>query len=60
MSFFTDRPVLEMPRGLYPWGTRAEGRTEVRGLLATRFKGIPDVLYSEDRHLACGDRGFSE
>jgi ketosteroid isomerase-like protein len=60
MSFFTDHPVLEMPRGSEPWGTRAEGRAEVRSLLATRFKGIPDVHYSEDRHLACGDRGFSE
>ncbi|HEY8686490.1 MAG TPA: nuclear transport factor 2 family protein [Chloroflexota bacterium] len=60
MSFFTDHPVLEMPRGSHPWGTRAEGRAEVRALLATRFKGIPDVHYSEDRHLVSGDRGFSE
>jgi ketosteroid isomerase-like protein len=60
MSFFTDHPVLEMPRGSHPWGTRAEGQAEVRALLATRFKGIPDVQYSDDRHLACGDRGFSE
>lgn len=60
MSFFTDHPVLEMPRGSHPWGTRAEGWAEVRALLATRFKGIPDVQYSEDRHHACGDRGFSE
>ena len=29
-------------------------------MLATRFKGIPDVQYSDDRHFACGDRGFSE
>lgn len=60
MDFFTDHPVLEMPRGSDPWGTRAAGRVEVRALLATRFKGIPDVHYSEDRHVACGDRGFSE
>jgi ketosteroid isomerase-like protein len=60
MTFFADHPVLEMPRGVNPWGTRAEGRAEVRALLATRFQGIPDVHYSEDRHLACGDRGFSE
>ena len=60
MSFFTDHPVLEMPRGSELWGTRAEGRAEVRAALMTRFKGIPDVHYSEDRHLACGDRGFSE
>lgn len=60
MGFFTDHPVLEMPRGSHPWGTRAAGRSEVRALLATRFEGIPDVRYSEDRHFACGDRGFSE
>jgi ketosteroid isomerase-like protein len=56
MSLFTDQPILEMPRGSHPWGTRAEGRAEVRALLATRFKGVPDVQYSEDRHLACGDQ----
>ena len=60
MSFFTEHPVLVMPRGTHPWGTRAEGRVEVRALLATRFQGIPDVHYSEDRHLACSDRGVSE
>jgi ketosteroid isomerase-like protein len=30
MSFFTENPVLEMPRGSQPWGSRAEGRAEVR------------------------------
>jgi hypothetical protein len=28
--------------------------------LATRFKGIPDVQYTDDRHFTCGDRGLSE
>jgi ketosteroid isomerase-like protein len=60
MSFFTESPVLQLPRGSQPWGSRAEGRAEVRALLATRFQGIPDVHYSEDRHLVSGDRGFSE
>jgi ketosteroid isomerase-like protein len=60
MSFFADRPILEMPRGPYPWGARAEGREAVRALLATRFEGIPDVNYSEDRHFVCGDRGVSQ
>jgi hypothetical protein len=32
----------------------------VRRLLATRFEGIPDVHYSDDRHFVCGDRGVSE
>lgn len=60
MAFFGDRPVLEMPRGPHPWGTRAEGRDDVRALLATRFEGLPDVHYSEDRRFVCGDRGVSE
>jgi ketosteroid isomerase-like protein len=60
MSFFGNHPVFDMPRGPQPWGTRAEGEAEVRALLATRFEGIPDVNYSEDRHFVCGDRGVSE
>jgi ketosteroid isomerase-like protein len=60
MTFFGDHPVFDMPRGPDPWGTRAEGREAVRALLATRFAGIPDVHYSEDRHFVCGDRGVSE
>ncbi len=28
MTFFGDHPVLEMPRGPHPWGTRAEGRVQ--------------------------------
>lgn len=60
MSFFTERPVFDMPRGADPWGRRAEGRAAVRALLASRFEGVPDVHYSEDRHFVCGDRGVSE
>ena len=60
MTFFADDAVLEMPRGAYPWGTRAQGRDDVRALLATRFEGIPNVRYSDDRHFVCGDRGVSE
>jgi ketosteroid isomerase-like protein len=60
MAFFSDDPILEMPRGPEPWGARAQGRPAVRQLLATRFEGIPDVHYGEDRHFVCGDRGVSE
>ena len=60
MTFFANDPVLEMPRGPEPWGRRAQGQQDVRRLLATRFEGIPDVHYSEDRHLVCGERGVSE
>jgi ketosteroid isomerase-like protein len=60
MSFFSDDCVFEMPRGAAPGGTRAEGKEAVRTLLATRFAGIPDVHYGEDRHFVAGDRGASE
>ena len=50
MSFFADDAVLEMPRGPHPWGRRLQGREEVRSGLASRFAGIPDVHYGEDRH----------
>ena len=60
MDFFSDDPVLEMPRGPSPWGRRATGREEVRSLLATRFAGIPDAHWGQDRHFVCGDRGVSE
>jgi SnoaL-like domain len=33
---------------------------EVRSGLASRFAGIPDVHYGEDRHWVSGDRGCSE
>ena len=60
MSFFTDDCKLEMPRGADPWGRRFEGREQVRDGLASRFAGIPDVHYGEDRHWVAGDRGCSE
>ncbi len=60
MAHFADDAVLEIPRGPHPWGTRLEGRAAVREGLASRFAGIPDVHYSEDRHFVCGDRGVSE
>jgi ketosteroid isomerase-like protein len=60
MTFFGDHPVFDFPRGHHAWGSRAEGREEVRRLLATRFEGIPDVHYGDDRHFVCGSRGVSE
>jgi ketosteroid isomerase-like protein len=60
MRFFTDDPVLELPRGPHPWGGRFQGREEVRAGLASRFAGIPDVHYGDDRHWVSGDRGCSE
>ena len=60
MSFFVDDCVLEMPRGPEPWGRRLEGRDEVRRGLESRFAGIPDVHYGDDRHWIASDRGCSE
>jgi ketosteroid isomerase-like protein len=60
MAFFSDDPVLEMPRGPHPYGQRAEGTEDVRAGLASRFEGIPDVHYGDDRHWVCGDFGVSE
>jgi ketosteroid isomerase-like protein len=60
MTFFGDHPVFDFPRCHHAWGSRAEGREEVRRLLATRFEGVPDVHYGDDRHFVCGSRGVSE
>lgn len=60
MGYFTDDAVFEMPRGPDPWGIRFEGKDNVRKGLATRFSGIPDVHYGEDRHWIAGNRGVSE
>ena len=51
---------MEMPRGPHPWGERYVGKSQVREGLATRFAGIPDVHYGEDRHWVCGNMGVSE
>jgi ketosteroid isomerase-like protein len=60
MTFFGDDCVFEMPRGPEPWGQRHQGKAEVRAGLASRFHGIPDVHYGDDRHWVCGNRGVSE
>ena len=60
MSFFAEDCVLEMPRGPDPWGRRLKGSQQVRQGLASRFAGIPDVHYGEDRHWVAGNRGCSE
>jgi len=50
MACFSDDCVLEMPRGAQPWGTRFEGKQNVRDALATRFQGLPDVHYGDAEH----------
>jgi ketosteroid isomerase-like protein len=56
MEFFADDCSLDMPRGPEPWGSALPGRRPC----ATRFKGLPDVHYGEDRHWVSGDLGVSE
>ena len=60
MEFFADDCSLDMPRGPEPWGQRFVGKGSVREGLAMRFKGLPDVHYSDDQHWVCGDIGVSE
>jgi len=60
MTFFAEDCRFDLPRGPDAWGRRFEGKAAVREGLATRFQGLPDVHYGEDRHFVCGDRGVSE
>jgi ketosteroid isomerase-like protein len=60
MEFFADDCSLDMPRGPEPWGQRFHGKAAVREGLASRFKGLPDVHYSDDRHWVSGNLGVSE
>jgi ketosteroid isomerase-like protein len=60
MEFFADDCSLDMPRGPDPWGQRLTGKAAVREGFASRFKGLPDVHYGDDRHWVSGDRGVSE
>ncbi|WP_394551603.1 nuclear transport factor 2 family protein [Agromyces sp. MMS24-JH15] len=57
MGYFADDCVFYMPRGAAPRGDAYVGRRDVRAGLATRFAGIPDVHYGDDRHWV-GDDGF--
>ncbi len=50
MSYFADDCVLEMPRGNKPYGSRFEGKPDVRQGLAARFEGLPDVHYGNAEH----------
>jgi len=60
MSFFAEDCVMDMPRGPAPGGRRLVGKEQVREGIQSRFDGIPDVHYGDDRHWLCGDRAVSE
>ena len=50
MTFFSEDCTLEMPRGNKPWGSRLQGKRDVRQALASRFEGLPDVHYGNAEH----------
>jgi len=62
MGLFADDCILEMPRGSQPWGSRFEGKENVRKALANRFEGLPDVHYGKEQHFAdeSGNTGISK
>lgn len=62
MEYFSDDCVLEMPRGTERWGSRFEGKLNVRKAISTRFEGLPDVHYGNAEHFvdAVADTGISK
>ena len=60
MEFFAEDCSLDMPRGSEPWGARYVGKDAVREALGSRFAGLPDVRYTDDRHWVSSDQGVSE
>jgi len=50
MEYFAEDCSFDFPRGPESYGQRYTGKAQVREALAGRFKGIPDVHYSEDSH----------
>jgi ketosteroid isomerase-like protein len=60
MNYFAEDCSFDFPRGPEPWGQRFNGKADVRKALASRFEGIPDVHYGDDRHWVSGDLGVSE
>ena len=60
MEFFAEDCSLDMPRGPDPWGRRFVGKAAVREGIASRFEGLPDVHYGDDRHWISGNMLVSE
>jgi steroid delta-isomerase-like uncharacterized protein len=62
MEYFAEDCSFDFPRGPESYGQRFVGKAQVREGLASRFKGIPDVHYGEDRHWVSddGSKGVSE
>jgi steroid delta-isomerase-like uncharacterized protein len=60
MEYFSDECSFDFPRGPEAYGQRFIGKAQVREALASRFNGIPDVHYGDDRHWVAGNMGVSE
>jgi ketosteroid isomerase-like protein len=60
MEFFAEDCSMDLPRGPDAWGQRFVGKMAVREGVASRFAGLPDVHYGDDRHWVSGDLGVSE
>jgi ketosteroid isomerase-like protein len=60
MRHIADDAIFDAPRGDERWGTRFVGAEAVREAFLGRFRGIPDVRYTNDEHFVDGDRGASE
>jgi ketosteroid isomerase-like protein len=60
MGFFAEDCSLDMPRGPDPWGQRFVGKAAVREGLASRFEGLPDARWGNERHFVSGNMAVSE
>ncbi len=60
MAFFAEDCSMDLPRGPDAWGQRCVGKVAVREGIVSRFTGLPDVHYGDDRHWVSGDLGISE
>ena len=60
MGFFADDCSLDMPRGPDPCGQRFAGKADVREGLASRFEGLPDAHWQDERHWVGGNMAVSE
>ena len=60
MEFFAEDCSMDRPRGPDAWGQRFVGKVAVREGVASRFAGLPDVHYGDDRHWVSGNLGVSE
>lgn len=60
MAFMADDCVFETSEGPHTFGTRHEGRDQVRAAFPRIWETYRDARWEEARHFVCGDRGCSE